>query len=66
MAHETVQMTTYSCDIPNCEEEQTIGGSEPGETIIDMGWELDHPFFDKPLDLCPNHVKFLKEFVGVE
>lgn len=64
MAINEVKMTTYTCDLPFCTNEQVVGGEDPGAIVFEMGWELGHPFFDDAqYDLCPIHVKELKSWL---
>lgn len=59
MGHQEYTVHTWTCSIPDCKEQLTGHGKDYN---FEKSWEHD-VFFSREMDLCPFHVKELKEFL---
>jgi hypothetical protein len=66
MSNVVMTMTTYVCDIPNCNEENTFGGELAYDNAEEAGWLLDFPIGAKHYDLCPKSKHSLENFLGIK
>jgi hypothetical protein len=67
MSADSVQATTYRCDMPNCGVTQIVAGEASNVTIQKtFGWSLGQQFFSVFYDLCKAHTDELREWIDAE
>ena len=64
MPVESTRITTYTCSISACDTKpRVIAGDRPEVIAQADGWKINEPLLNYDLDLCPEHVRQLRNWI---
>lgn len=57
------KVTTFTCDLPGCLNQLTVGGEYAKHEAIQNGWAIEVKIFRFDKCYCPRHIKELEDWL---